>query len=93
MSYPYVTVSSDTASVTESLLQHKWLSRALKIREVAVAGSCSVGSHTDVKKLTDAPDILVTMCNSSFVMRVLLAISHEAIVFLEAQRNVHVVFR
>ncbi|KAG0626277.1 hypothetical protein M758_2G116200 [Ceratodon purpureus] len=57
MSIPYVTVSSDKTSVAESLVSHKALNRALKIKEVAVSGSCSVGGY-DVKKLTDAPDIL-----------------------------------
>jgi len=57
VSIPYVTVGSDKASVAESLVSHKVLSRALKIGDVAVSGSCSVGRH-DVKKLTDVPDIL-----------------------------------
>jgi hypothetical protein len=92
VSIPYVTVASDKASVAEALVSHKVLSRALKIGDVAVSGSCSVGMH-DVKKLTDVPDILVIMCNSNFMMRGLLSVLvfQQAIVLLEVHRMVHVV--
>jgi len=54
-SIPYVTVASNRPSVVEYLLSNVQ-NADLKIGEVAVSGSCSVGRH-DVKKLTDFPDI------------------------------------
>ncbi|KAG0613696.1 hypothetical protein M758_6G122700 [Ceratodon purpureus] len=58
LSFPYVTVASNRASVGESLISNvqKKLGAGSKIGQVAVSGSCSVGRH-DVKRLTGVPDI------------------------------------
>ena len=63
LSFPYVTVASNRASVGESLISNvqKKLGAGSKIGQVAVSGSCSVGRH-DVKRLTGVPDIEVIQC-------------------------------
>lgn len=70
ISIPYVTVTSDRASVAESLISNvqKKLGACLRSGQVAVSGSCSIGRH-DVKRLTGVPDIEVIQCISSHVIK------------------------